>query len=163
VYPTGKESLLAPGYLASFNACPLGTTSGPTVNGAPCTPVLSAQQAGLPEGLRTTTKRIVPRFGFAYRPFSNDNTVVRGGFGMHTVDLVYAPNLNQSYYSTEYFAAQPLSQRPFPNWGTVNNRSVGANAKYNSFQTEVNHRFSSGLTFNSAYTWAKNLADNQGP
>lgn len=258
VYPTGKESLLAPGYLQSFDACPqLGSTTGPSLNGAPCTPVLSAQQANLPEGLRTTTTRFVPRFGLAYRPFSNDNTVVRGGFGMfntpslgsifyaltgtvqsdtrqflnidasgnplfawpnvktsgtgisagnygtayfgtandiqwkepysmqwnlsvdrnlgwntglrvsyigmHTVDLVWAPNLNQSTYSTQYYAAQPLSQRPFPNWGTVNNRSVGANAKYNSFQAELNHRFSSGLTFNTAYTLAKNLADNQGP
>jgi hypothetical protein len=258
VYPTGKDSLLAPGYLASFNACPqLGSTAGPTVNGAPCTPVLSAKEAGLPEGLRTAPTRVVPRFGFAYRPFANDKTSIRGGFGMfntpslgsifyaltgtlqsdtrqfpnvgptgqpvfqwpdvrtggsgiqvpdygtayfgtandiqwkepysmqwnfsvdqqfggntgirlsyigmHTVDLVWAPNLNQSYYSTEFFAAQPLSNRPFPNWGTVNNRSVGANAKYNALQTEVRHRFSHGLTFQSSYTWAKNMADNQGP
>jgi len=81
---------------------------------------------------------------------------------MATRDLVWAPNLNQSYYSTTYFVDQPLSSRPFPNWGVVNTRANGANAFYNSAQLEVNHRYKRGITFNSAYTFAKNLADNQG-
>jgi hypothetical protein len=34
---------------------------------------------------------------------------------------------------------------------------------YNSAQAEVHHRFREGLTFDSTYTFAKNLADNQGP
>ena len=236
----------------------LGSTEGPSANGAPCTPVLSAQQAGIPEGLRFVPKtRFLPRFGFAYRPFSNDKTVVRGGFGAYnvivlgnvfysltgtlqsdarqflnpdvdgkptfawpninaggsgiaaedfgnayfgtanairfkdpysfqwnlsvdrdlghatgvrvsyigqrTVSLVWAPDLNESYYSTEFYAAQPLSRRPFPNWGTINTRTTGAGAIYNAGQVEVSHRLSSSLQFNSTYTYASNLADNQGP
>ena len=257
VYPTGKQSLLAPGFLADFNACPNLTGQAPVINGAPCTPVLSAQQAGLPESLRVVPKdRFMPRFGFALRPFGNDKTVIRGGFdvynitvlgsvfysltgtlqsdvrqfqngtgrtpsfawpqinaggsglgsiqlgtayfgtanaihfkdpysmqwnfsvdhnvgwntglrvsyiGMNTRDLVWAPNLNQMYYSTQYARLRPLSARPFPNWGTVYTRTPGAIANYGSGQVEVHHRFSSGFNFDSAYTFAKNLADDGGP
>jgi hypothetical protein len=256
IYPDGSASLLATGFLESANACPtLGSKSGPSLNGAPCMPVLTANQAGLPESLRTAPNRFMPRFGFAYRPFGN-KTVFRGGFsvyntevlgsiyyaltgtlqsatytynnsivngapaiqwpnvstggsgisvaapgndyfgtanqinykdpysmqtnfsidrdlghntglrlsyiGMETRDLVWAPNLNQSTYSTTYYVDQPLSNRPFPNWGVVNTRANGANANYQSAQLELSHRYTLGLGFDSSYTFAKNLADNQG-
>ena len=256
IYPDGGASLLATGFLESANACPtLGSTSGPSLNGAPCMPVLSASQAGLPNSLRTAPVRFMPRVGFAYRPFGN-KTVIRGGFSMYntevlgsiyyaltgtvqsatftynnsitngtpaiqwpnvstggsgitvppagsdyfgtanqinykdpysmqwnfsmdhdlgfntglrlsyigsgTRDLVWAPNLNQSTYSTTYFVDQPLSDRPFPNWGVINTRANGATSNYNAAQLEVNHRYKSGLTLNSAYTFARDFADNQG-
>lgn len=260
IYPTGAEGNLAPGYLASFNACPqLNSKEGPSANGAPCTPVFSASQAGIPEGLRYVPKyRFLPRFGFAFRPFSNDKTVIRGGagiynvtvlgsvfysltgtlqsdarefrnadasglptyqwpnisaggtgigatssygnayfgtanginfkdpsayqwnfsidrdlgwstglrvsyIGMRTKSLVWSPDYNQSYYSTEFYQGQPLSRRPFPNWGTVNTRTTGASATYNAAQFELKHNMKSGLLVNSTYTYASNLADNQGP
>jgi hypothetical protein len=256
IYPDGGANLLATGFLESANACPvLGSKTGPSLNGVPCMPVLSASQAGLPNSLRTAPVRFMPRFGFAYRPFGN-KTVFRGGFSMYntevlgsiyyaltgtlqsatftynnsitngtpaiawpnvstggsgitvppagtdyfgtanqinykdpyslqwnfsidhdlgfntglrlsyigsgTRDLVWAPNLNQSYYSTTYFVEQPLSSRPFPNWGVINTRANGATANYNAAQIEINHRYKSGLTLNSAYTFARDFADNQG-
>jgi hypothetical protein len=92
------------------------------------------------------------------------NTGLRLSYiGQGTRDLVYAPDLNQSGYSTTFYAEQPLSNRPYPNWGVVNDRAVGADMNYNSAQVEVHHRFREGLTFDSTYTFAKNLADNQGP
>jgi hypothetical protein len=257
-YPDGKASLLNPGFLANFNACPNLTGPGPTINGAPCTPVLSNSQAGVPYGLRTAPKyRFMPRFGFAYRPFNDDKTAVRGGFGMYNIttlgssfysltgtiqsgtqtfnnietssgptyqwpainaggtgygppqygtdyfgtanqvhwkdpysmqwnlsvdhqfwggigasvayigmktdQLVWAPNYNDMSYSTTAATSRPLSDRPFPNWGTIQTRNNGAIAFYNALQFEARRQFRNGLTFNSTYTWAKNLADNQGP
>ena len=43
------------------------------------------------------------------------NTGLRISYiGMGTRVLVWGLNLNQSYYSTQYYASQPLSSRPFP-------------------------------------------------
>ena len=88
IYPDGSADLLATGFLQSANACTtLGSTSGPSLNGAPCMPVLSASQAGLPDSLRTAPHRFMPRFGFAYRPFDN-KTVFRGGFSVYNTEVL---------------------------------------------------------------------------
>ena len=56
-----------------------------------------------------------------------------------------------------------MTDRPFPYWSRLYSYDTGANAMYNSMQTEVHHRVRDGLTFSSAWTWAKNLGDNNGP
>ncbi|PYT18379.1 MAG: hypothetical protein DMG59_04495, partial [Acidobacteria bacterium] len=56
-----------------------------------------------------------------------------------------------------------LTDRPFPYWDRIRSRDTGANAIYNSMQTEMSHRMRGGLTFDSAWTWAKNLSDANGP
>jgi outer membrane receptor protein involved in Fe transport len=249
--PRARE-FIAPATLAAVNACP-----GPAVGGVPCTPFVTAEEAGIPETLRKNYyTQFLPRFGFAYR--MNDKTTLRGSYGLYnmallgsvffsltgtvqsdvrafnnvgsdgrpiftlpetrppnasgvraaslgnfefrtanqidfhppqmaqwslTVDrqiagstgvrisyignksthLPWAPDINQPQPSTTFFSQRPLTDRPFPNWGLIYSRDAGANAIYNSFQVEVTRRFDRGLTYTAAYTWAKNLADNNGP
>ncbi len=53
------------------------------------TPIVSFEEAGLPETLRFLDKsNFNPRFGFAYRPFDNNDTVIRGGFGLYTITIL---------------------------------------------------------------------------
>ncbi|MGD0292347.1 MAG: carboxypeptidase regulatory-like domain-containing protein [Terracidiphilus sp.] len=255
IYPAGYTNMLDAPYLAQFDACGYGPAA---TSYAACTPVLSSSQASLPNGLRNAQKdRILPRIGLAWRPFNDDKTAVRSGFGvynttllgdsffamtdtlqsatltynnlqgspyyppylwpqtspgsslpavqygtasftsanqinwknpysmqwnlsldhefrgnmgtrisyigMRTDDLVWAANENvMSYSSTTKALSRPLTDRPFPNWRAINDRLTGAQALYNALQVEVNHRLQHGLTFQSTYTWAKNLADNLG-
>ena len=258
IYPDGYSSLLSAPELQGFNACPvLGSSAGPAANGAGCTPVLSNSQAGLPSGLRTTPRlRFEPRLGFAFRPFGNERTAIRGGagyfnittsgalfyaltgtlqsnlnsyynslsaagpaftfpntgnanalagaaagtgvfysavdihwhdpyslqtnlsvdqdlghgfglrasyVGLTTWHLVWQPELNQLTYNTTTIAAlQPRTAFPFPNFGAIYNRATSANANYQSGQVELHHRSEHGYSLDTAYTFAKNLADNQG-
>ena len=51
-------------------------------------PIVTAAQAGLPSSLYfTDLNNFVPRFGFAYRPFGNAYTVIRGGYGIYIDDI----------------------------------------------------------------------------
>lgn len=93
-------------FLQSFNACnaapaglsapaDAGYTPSPSL---PCTKVVSNEEEGLSKGLRQTYPgNLDPRLSFAYRPFGNDKTVVRAGFGIFTVTaLGQLQNNNES-------------------------------------------------------------------
>ena len=263
IFPAGYAGALNPEGLANVNACAVPGVdnpfaNSPSTNGAPCTPVVTNEQAGLPAGLRNAPKlRFQPRFGFAYRPFGDDQTAIRGGagyynvtttgalfyaiaqtlqansqtftnayspngpsiafpnatsasgdhftpqigtagfysgidpnwhdpyslqsdlsidhdfghnigfrlsyVGLHTWHLVWQPQFNQlPRSSVKKWSEQPQSAFPFPNFNYIVDRSTSAQADYHALEAEISHRLTNGLSFNSSYTLAKNMSDNQG-
>jgi outer membrane receptor protein involved in Fe transport len=72
-------------FLVSFNACSLPSK----LTSIPCSNVLTASQAHLPESLRNTYwGDWDPRISFAYRPFRDNKTVIRAGFGIFTQTML---------------------------------------------------------------------------
>ncbi len=79
------------GFLQGVNACSLpGKTSL-----LPCSNIETASQAGIPQGLRYWNWRdFDPRVSVAYRPFNDNKTVIRAGFGIYTMTTLGPMSFN---------------------------------------------------------------------
>ena len=107
----GTDGSTVHGAVVVPNTKALGFESQDFINAISPTPTLTAQQAGLPPTLRYTDKNDYgPRLGFAWRPYGDDKTVVRGGWGRFiesplgfslvsgwAVDASYVGVFNQDY------------------------------------------------------------------
>jgi hypothetical protein len=77
--------------------------------------------------------------------------------GSKGTQLAYLRDVNQPVAST----AGPFTnaRRPYPLFNTITYGDNGANMLYSGLQTQVQKRFSRGLMFTSAWTWAKEISD----
>ena len=79
------------GFLQGFNACALPNKTSLL----PCSNIETASQAGIPQGLRDWNWRdFDPRVSIAYRPFNDNKTVIRAGFGIYTMTTLGPMSFN---------------------------------------------------------------------
>ena len=76
--------------------------------------------------------------------------------GSKASQLIYKRNVNQPPPSTTPFTA---SARPYSQFNNIIYADNGANMLYSGMQTQVTKRFTKGLMFTSAWTWAKEISD----
>jgi len=243
------------GAVVVSNANALADASPQFIAAIAPTPILTASQAGIPSALRYTDHSdIGPRLGFAWRPFGNDRTVVRGGWGRfvesplgfslvsgwavhssflgtynqdyqadgvtplisfanpfntaagdnagteafdyafpihysdpavqqwnttieqdlghnigmrlsysgsHGSNLEAMIDLNQVQPNTDGYAIAG-NNRPYPSWSIIQSVVNAAESNYSSGTAEVSRHSGKGLTFDSSYTWTRDLSNAGG-
>jgi Carboxypeptidase regulatory-like domain/TonB dependent receptor len=98
----------------------------------------------------------------------SDNTSVRVSYvGMHSYRLSITEDLNQIPASTTPFtttAASPYvdPRSPYTNWTELYSTFNAGEDNYRAFELDATHRMQHRLYFDANYTFANNVADNQG-
>ena len=141
---------------------------------------VSAAAAGYPTALiHVNPLRFGPRIGFAYRPFDNDRTVIRGGYGVFYTGIrlsVIRTNLTGQFpfaEQTTYTAVNPTSSaagsnlisstNPFPSAGgalggilTPNGYDPNApSANLQSYNLTIERDLGKGIGLEIAYAGSK--------
>ncbi len=109
------------------------------------------------------TQNINPNFREGYTQHWN-LTVQRELPGGATVDVGYVANKGTKLSELIFYnvplpgpSATIQARRPFPRWGTALSMDSYVTSSYNSLQVKGQKRFSKGLSFLTAYTWAKSI------
>jgi Carboxypeptidase regulatory-like domain len=128
----GTDGSMVHGAVVVPDATALGYTSTDFAGAIAPTPIMTAKQAGLPSGLHYTNHDDWgPRIGFAWRPYRNDKTVLRGGWGRFIesplgFSLVAGWAVHSSYLGTynQDFAADGIT--PLLSFDDPFNSSAGS-------------------------------------
>ena len=101
------------------------------------------------------------------RQLGNNDSVRASYVGMHTYRLSITEDLNQIPASATAYqttAASPYvdPRAKYANWFTLYSTFNAGKANYDALELEESHKMSHGFYADVNYTWAKNLADNQG-
>lgn len=132
--------------------------------------ILLANQNGVPRGIFNLDKNnFAPRAGFAWKPFNDDKTVIRGGYGVY-YDLLLVSNelgaiiFNAPFISTQVFNGSATSPLPLANpfggsgTSTTSPRGVPGNLSTSylqQFSLGVQREVFRNLLFEVAYVGSK--------
>jgi hypothetical protein len=95
------------------------------------------------------------------------NTIAQISYvGMASYRMPYTIDLNQIPASTTPYTVPAGAfvdpRAPYQNWLLLMTSVSEGNASYQAMKTQIEHKFSHGLSFQGSYTWAKNISDAQG-
>ncbi|HXM34739.1 MAG TPA: TonB-dependent receptor, partial [Pyrinomonadaceae bacterium] len=137
-----------PEFLRSINACGTGPNGQGLDPNLKCVSIKRASEAGLPQGLRKIYYgNLQPRLSFAYRPFKDSKTVIRGGVGIFTMTNLgqlsfnitdIASSVVRTYTNADPVSGAPRYQFPAPFYTATTQQFIGASDFYQN--TPTNYR-----------------------